>query len=123
MSSSEHRGTQPKENGDSPGPGRPDPRGPAGSRPDPLPFAARLQEQAQGAIARAAGRIAPGAPLPARPTELRVRLVTPQGVDVAEHVLPPFGVPPLVVVWGSRVFVHRSDIGLVYEEAFAFFIP
>lgn len=29
----------------------------------------------------------------------------------------------MVVVWGSRVFVHRSDLGLVYEEAFAFFLP
>ena len=123
MSSSEHKGTRPKENGDSLGPGRPDPRGPVGSRPDPLPFATRLQQQAQQALARAPGRITPAAPLPARPTELRVRLVTPQGAEVAEHVLPPFNVPPMVLVWGSRVFVHRGDIGLVYEEAFAFFVP
>lgn len=134
MSSSHHE-TQLKGNGgDSLGPGqpaapgRPDPRGPIGLRPDPLPFAQRLQRQAQEAIARVAGRITPGAPMPVRRAELRVRLVTSQGADVAEHVLPPrvlssIGLPPLVIVWGSRVFVHRSDIGLVYEESSAFFIP
>jgi hypothetical protein len=45
---------------------------------------------------------------------LEVTLYTRDGREVVRVTVPPFELPPEVILWGARYFVRRGD-GLYYE--------
>lgn len=52
-----------------------------------------------------------------------ISLVTEAGGEVAQATLPPFIIPPTVVLFGDRTFVQDEQQPLFYREAFAYHIP
>lgn len=50
---------------------------------------------------------------------IKVRLYTSEGSNVAEVYVLPFTEPPMVLMWGSRIFVYRFSTGTPsFYEAF-----
>jgi hypothetical protein len=64
---------------------------------------------------------------PSEQTLTQVRLLTADGDHVADHQIPMF-TPPHVLLWGERVFVASADArdddgAWQYREVFAYAIP
>lgn len=54
---------------------------------------------------------------------MKIALMTADGDLVHEEEIPDFEQPPLVILWGTRVF-SRSEFDLyVYLECFAYALP
>jgi hypothetical protein len=59
---------------------------------------------------------------------LKIPLLTSSGEYVTTVEIPPFQKVPDIIVWGSRMFVHKvrhghGEGGADYLEAFAFWVP
>lgn len=52
---------------------------------------------------------------------VKVRLVTREGELASEVEIPPFKVPPEIIIWGSRAFVWRG--ANTWREAMAYYVP
>jgi hypothetical protein len=62
--------------------------------------------------------------------EMKVRLATRDGREVADVVIPPFQYLPEVLIWGERIFYFYAELtadgepnAAEYREVFAFWIP